>query len=133
MFREDSGPADSPAWHGRAKPGPRQPARPWRHGRPDRIKDLARHRLIGAEGDSFHRRLSARFPDECFTLMVGAVSVECRAVRNGLGIGLLGPLPALGDMVELFAGHVAPHGQAPIWPQQRQGGRDVGEVGPGAA
>lgn len=133
------------------------------HGRPDRIEDLAQHRLIGGEGDfaraPFHRWLSARFPDECFTLMTGAVSAEYWAVMNGLGIGFLSPLLATDDLVELFPGHVSPDWQTPIWlvthvdlhrtpkvqgfahfvqqevrswRQQHQGG-DVGEGGSGAA
>jgi DNA-binding transcriptional LysR family regulator len=89
------------------------------YGRPEKIDDLARHRLIGGEGDfsraPFHRWLAVRFPQECFTLMTGAISAEYWAVTNGLGIGFLSPLLATENLVQLFPDYVSPDWQTPIW------------------
>lgn len=84
-----------------------------RHGVPETLADLARHRMVGFDRDGFGRRASERMrlPVEAWRFVYRSDSMigQHAAVRAGLGIGIMqARIGARSGLRRLVAGEFAP-------------------------
>lgn len=89
------------------------------HGLPQGPEGFAKHRFVGAEGDSlrapFHRWMAQHVSPESVTFRGTEAAALLVAIRSGMGIGFLSPHDAAlaGDLVEVMPSR--PEWNAPLW------------------
>lgn len=90
-----------------------------RHGRPDGVADLARHRFVGTDDAAkrapFYRWMSDNVPPEAVTFRHSDPAANQDAVRGGLGIGFLPSRSAQEDTALVEIMPPRPEWDSPLW------------------